>query len=189
MDVEKLAQSVNISVRKTRALIKEMRRLGYLPPDDKLEEVKKIKMYMNHKQGLSVEQFVALIENPDLLKALGAKAIDVRREIAFLGDVKGCKLPDMAFAVIHAASKGDLNATQRLMNWTKENMPDHECRYQHFAVRLLIGMPEDRRTAVARRLHRAYLAVKQLPEFDGWFHIVEVHGKNRTIFHKPKNTR
>lgn len=186
MDLEKYSVELNVSVRKLRAFVKALRRDGHLPPGDRLDDVKKIKMYMNHGQVLSVAQFVQLIEHPDMLKALGAKATAVRREIALLDNPKACDLPRLIAGYVRGASSGEAPAVEALVDWIKATMPAHSCTYHYFAVRIILGLPEQERGPVAKRLHRAFLAVCKHPDFAGWFHVVEVKGKRRTIYHRPK---
>jgi len=189
MDLDYLANAVGISKRKLRALVREMRAKGYLPPDDKVDDVRKIKLYMNNGQGLTAAQFVMLLENPALLKSLGAKTDAVKAEIAALGDVKAAALPENHMAIVGAASSGDHDGAQRLMDWTKATLPAHPVGYHYLAVRLLLGTPAEFRTRIGRQLHRAYLAVCKHPDFRDWFEVIEVKGKRKTIYARPKNSR
>lgn len=186
MDLEKIAHDVNVSVRKVRLIVAAMRRYGYLPPGDKLDDMKRVKMYLNQGQGLTVAQFVDLIEKPELIRSLGAKATAVRKEIAALGNPKACTLPAAVIGVVGAACKNDDMASGILAAWVKANMPEHSTTYHYFAVRIMLGIPADKRTMIARKLHRAFLAVCGRPDFAGWFHVVEVKGKRRTLYHRPK---
>lgn len=185
MDIEKIAREANLSFRRVRLVVSLLRKYGYLPPDDKLDDVKRMKTYINHGQGLSVQQLVDLIEKPDLLRALGVKAAAARAEIRALGDVRSPELPLYIPAYVAGASRGDPEAAEQLATWVKSVMPEHNTTFQYFGVRIVLGTPDQSRADVQRRLHRAFLAVQKLKSFEGWFHVVDAKGRRKTIYHRP----
>lgn len=188
MDFEKLSREAEISLRKVRLLVKLMRKYGYLPAGDHMGAARQMKQYMQRGQGLSVQQMVMLIEEPALLKTLGEKKITAEAAIRDLDRPELCKVDSTIVSTVwSAAGQGEdkFPAAEQLASWIKSVIPAKGCGHHYLATRIVLAVAEQDRNAILKRIHFAFMAVRKLPSFDGWFSI-KAGIQNETIYHQPK---
>lgn len=169
--------------------LKKLDRLGFLKSDE-IENPEIAKMICALQKGnrLSVAHRVMLIDEPPLLFKLGKYARHAKEQLDELGDAKGeAAKPAISF-VIDQASRDQLNEVAALGKWMKRIIPaDQEVSHHYVAVRALLGVSPDSRNHIAGQINRAFLNVRNSPDFVGWFTLKPTrHGNNVSFYHRPR---
>lgn len=182
MNLLKISQDIGVSVRQLKKVVKEFRRLGYMPAGDRVVEVSKMKNYLSIGANLPVEQLLELLENPGLIKALGAKGDAAKAQLEVLGNPASEDRPNL-FDMILDISAGQKERVEDLAAWIKQTIPAKGCTFHYLAVRVALSIPEDVRGKYHGSIRYAFLQVRKLPSFEGWFTVDRDRKRPQTLYH------
>lgn len=188
MNLLKISQDIGVSVRQLKKVVKEFRRLGYLPPGDREDtaEITKMKNYLSIGANLPIPQLVRLIGHPELLKAMGAKAVGAKAQLEALGVVPTAHNTVITDLIFGTSSRVP-GAVERLAAWMHATIPDHDVTHHYLAVRIAMATPDHLRPMLYPKLSYAFMLARTLPQMDGWFTVDRDRKRPTTFYHKPKN--
>ena len=181
-----ITKEINISASKAKAVIRFLRAKGLMPQGDSVEDLTKIKQCLGRNHHLSLAQLMRLIDAPNLIKALGAKAPDARKQISRLADPVKNAAPSAIAAFAMGAANHDRDALERFKHWVCETIPPAGCTYHYLALRIIYGAHENFRPSLIRRMQFAMLVLRSVPEFEAWFTVKINKGRSETFYHRPK---
>lgn len=186
---ELISAEIRISTRKAKEVIRFLRARGLMPAGDMVDGVTRMKHYIGRGQNLTLQQLVTLIENPTLLKAMGAKAAVARKQIEALGDPVKHKADSSIGAFAVGTADRDRDSIARFGAWVKATIPPEGCSYHYLALRVIYGAHENFRPSLIRRMQFAFLVLRGHESFAGWFTVTkDSKGRSETFYHRPKNS-
>lgn len=184
-DLEKIAKECGVSFRKLRLIVKTLRRYGLMPPQEKVEEVERMRAYLAQGQSLSVYQLMDLIEHPGIVKVLGKYGRAAKAALDNLDNPKANPAPRAASVACIAASKGSADMLEMLIAWAKETIPARGCTYHYLVLRLAYGCLPEEQDNLIRKASRSFMLARQRPSFEGWWRVEQRNKRPVTIFHPP----
>lgn len=188
MDWEGIAAEIGISVRKLRKTVAVLRRRKIIPSGDRVHEVEAMRSAIGRGQLLSVENLLILLDNPELLKSMGAKAEGAKGQIAALCLEDGVEADDAALLALADTVYKIPGGVQRLASWVQSTIPAGGCTYHYLAVRMVRAARAIDRATVLRQFAYAMILVRALSEMVGWFTVTEDRpGRRITKYHMPKD--
>ena len=184
MDWKKISDDCGVSQRQIRKVVASLRKLKLIPAGDSVEDVDAMKGYLRQGRWLTVPQLVDLIENPDLLKALGAKAPAARAQIEALDKPGAVPIPSAAAMVVGGSTRNEYDLAA-LEAWIKATVPARGCTYHYLAVRLVRASGELDRKDVINRMKYVFMLIRTRPSFQGWYTVERDRKVPATIYHRP----
>lgn len=180
MNLIEFCERYHISRVKARRMNKDgVLRLNESPPDP----VTLIRQCLARGHDLTAEQAVYLIEQPDVVAALGTYSDRVSAQLALLGDMKPA--PAIIAAYVTDAARNDREAVTALVDWIKGVLPTRPVSHTYLAARLLIALAPNVRQYDVPRLPRALLNCRKSPDLAGWWRLETRKNRTATIYQKP----
>ena len=184
MDWKKISDDCGISERQIRKVVASLRKFKLMPAPDRVHEVDEMKGYLRQGRMLTVPQLVDLIRNPDMLRALGAKAAAARLQIESLDNPDTQENGALALLIVMSVTL-DESVLAALEAWIKATIPARTCTYHYLAVRVLLAARDVDRADVIRRMKYAFMLVRKRPSFAGWWTMDKNRKVPATIYHRP----
>lgn len=185
LTILEISQRFDIGTKKLR----RMEKAGILNceavpvPDE--TPVQKMIRYFGSRREFTTAHLVTMIEEPGLIKHLGAGEAAARAQLSNLGppiEPAPCEVT----AHVTFAAMNEEPSVLPLMEWVKSTIPKNgEVNHHYLAVRLLLGIPPVLRQYDAPRLSRAMHNIRKRQEFEGWWHVEEHGSRNVTLYQRP----
>jgi len=179
MNIHELHEKSGVSLRTLRKIEKLLkgRPIGASDP-----VVDAIKSQTNRTRPLSVAQYMALIDKPELIDALGNRAERIEQELETIGDAIGQAAPREVTLRLQDAAKLNPEAVAIIAQWMQSAIPEQGCvPYAYLALRLIYGVPENLRRNALPLVPRAIQAAKQHEALAGHWRFAE----KATIYFRP----
>lgn len=182
MDIYQVSEKFNISLQK----LNNMRRAGVLNVSSDDPHVGKIRSYVRRGRTIPALELVHLYGNPETLLDLGRYAEEAERALNALELPDNYEAPLDIVAEIDLAAKDDPEPVASLCEWMKATIPSEGCAFAYLAVRLLIGSSEHLAKYNAPRIAQAFLNVRKLEQFAGYWEVQEIRGQRVTKYLTPR---
>jgi hypothetical protein len=183
MNIFELADKSGASLRTLRKIEKLLKGRPIAASDPVLDS---IRAQTNRVRPLSVSQYMALIDRPELIDALGSRAERIEQELEAIGDAQGEAAPREVTLHLQDASKGNPKAAAIIAQWMHDALPDQgNVPHAYLALRLLYGVPENVRRFALPVVPRAMQAAKRQAPLAGCWRIVETGSMRATEYFKP----
>lgn len=181
MNVYEIATKYRISLKKIRQMDKD----GILRTSGDMGAADPIRATLAKGNPLPALQLVELVENPAILVELGQYLDSAERQLDAIGNPQHSAAPRDVAAVVEPAALGDGEAIAALIAWLQTIIPANRAvGHSYIATRLILGMPENLRKSLAKRINRSLLNCRKVSAFAGYWQTVEGVTQNRTVYQK-----
>jgi hypothetical protein len=183
MNIFELADKSGVSLRTLRKIEKLLKGRPIAASDPVIDA---IRVQSRKSRALSVSQYMALIDDPDLIDALGTRAENVQDALDAIGDAVGEAAPRDVTMHIQDAAKGNAEAAAILARWMRDALPvQGNVSHAYLALRLLYGVPENVRHYVLPLVPRAMQAAKRQDALAGHWRVVQNGSIRATEYFRP----
>ncbi|WP_145960988.1 hypothetical protein [Sphingosinithalassobacter portus] len=177
--IQEISKKSGVSAWTIRKLVKA----GFVKASEENPLAEQMRRALARQNPLSVEQLLALIDDPTLEYDLGRYADIALSQVAALGDVETTKASAEVCANMDDAADGRPHAIAMLGEWLRDVIPSRAVPHAWIAVRLVWHYRSSLRKEDYARIPLALIAARK--EIEGWYRVETVRGRKMTFYQRP----